>query len=231
MTMAEKLSPGMSVTQARRLLAGLLREDGIESADLDARLLIGAALAVDHATLASEPDRTLSDDDAKTLSRIGNAPPQSRTDGPHSRPPGILEPAVPAFAGHAGAASGNRNRRRSRARCRPRSPKRRAAHRRSRHRIRRDPARLAQRIAERVRHRNRSQRGRAGDRARQCRRSATFAARGFRGLRLFGGARAVPSISSCPIRPISRAPTSTHLQIEVQASRSAPRARWRRGRS
>ena len=60
MTMVEKLSPGMSVTQARRLLAGLLREDGIESADLDARLLIEAALAIDHAALASQSDRTLS---------------------------------------------------------------------------------------------------------------------------------------------------------------------------
>ena len=60
MTMAEKLSPGLSVTQARRLLVGLLREDGIESADLDARLLIEAALAIDHAALASQSDRILS---------------------------------------------------------------------------------------------------------------------------------------------------------------------------
>jgi release factor glutamine methyltransferase len=70
MTMAETLSPGMSVTQARRLLAGLLREDGIESADLDARLLVCAALAIDHTALASDPDRVLSNDGAQALSAL-----------------------------------------------------------------------------------------------------------------------------------------------------------------
>lgn len=68
MTMAEKLSAGMSVMQARRLLAGLLRENGIESADLDARLLIGAVLAIDHAALASQSDRTLSAAEAQAVS-------------------------------------------------------------------------------------------------------------------------------------------------------------------
>jgi release factor glutamine methyltransferase len=68
MTMAEKLSPGLSVTQARRLLVGLLREDGIESADLDARLLIEAALAIDHAALASQSDRILSMAEAHAIS-------------------------------------------------------------------------------------------------------------------------------------------------------------------
>ena len=53
MTMAETSSPGLTVAQARRLLASLLREDGIDSADLDARLLLCAALAIDHTTLAS----------------------------------------------------------------------------------------------------------------------------------------------------------------------------------
>ncbi len=70
MTMAETLSAGMSAMQARRLLAGLLREDGIESADLDARLLICAALAIDHTSLATQTDRILSAVDAKALSAL-----------------------------------------------------------------------------------------------------------------------------------------------------------------
>jgi len=59
-TMAETLAPGMTVTEARRALTGWLSEDGIESAALEARLLVGAALALDHATLASQADRPLS---------------------------------------------------------------------------------------------------------------------------------------------------------------------------
>ena len=70
MTMAETLSPGMSVMRARRVLAGLLREDGIESADLDSRLLICEALGIDHTSLASQSDRTLSGADAQALSAL-----------------------------------------------------------------------------------------------------------------------------------------------------------------
>jgi release factor glutamine methyltransferase len=59
-TMAETLAPGMTVTEARRALAEWLSEDGIESAALEARLLVGAALAFDHAALAIAADRPLS---------------------------------------------------------------------------------------------------------------------------------------------------------------------------
>ena len=68
MTMAETLSPGLTVMQARRLLANLLREDGIESADLDARVLICGALAIDHTALAAQSNRLLSAHDAQALS-------------------------------------------------------------------------------------------------------------------------------------------------------------------
>lgn len=70
MTMAETLSPGMSVAQVRRVLAGLLRAEGLESADLDARILICAALAIDHAALASQPDRVLSAADAHAVGAL-----------------------------------------------------------------------------------------------------------------------------------------------------------------
>jgi release factor glutamine methyltransferase len=43
---------GLSVEAARRVLAARLKENGIDSPELDARLLIGAALDLDHTGLA-----------------------------------------------------------------------------------------------------------------------------------------------------------------------------------
>ncbi len=69
-TMAQTLS-GLSVAQARRRVASMLAVNGVtDSTDTDARLLVGAALAADHTALASDPDRTLSADDAKALSAL-----------------------------------------------------------------------------------------------------------------------------------------------------------------
>ena len=51
------------VGAVRRLAADLLRKDGIESAELDARLLIGHALGLDHAGLAAAQSRILSGDE------------------------------------------------------------------------------------------------------------------------------------------------------------------------
>ena len=68
-TMAQKLS-GLNVADARRRVAGMLLVNGIPSEDLDARLLICAALKIDHTALASAPDRVLSVDDAKVLAAL-----------------------------------------------------------------------------------------------------------------------------------------------------------------
>ena len=69
-TMAQKLS-GLSVAETRRRIASILSVNGILDAnDTDARLLICAALAIDHTALASSPDRVLSVDDAKALAAL-----------------------------------------------------------------------------------------------------------------------------------------------------------------
>ena len=67
--MARNLS-GLNVADARRRVASMLFVNGIPSEDLDARLLICAALKIDHTALASAPDRVLSVDDAKVLAAL-----------------------------------------------------------------------------------------------------------------------------------------------------------------
>jgi release factor glutamine methyltransferase len=65
---AAPLQPGITVAAARRAVASALREAEIESPDLDARLLIGHALGLEHAALASNGERKL---DAQETARIG----------------------------------------------------------------------------------------------------------------------------------------------------------------
>jgi len=58
---------GLTVEAARRTLAAQLRANGIESPDLDARLLIGAALGLDHTGLATQPSRLITGDEETTI--------------------------------------------------------------------------------------------------------------------------------------------------------------------
>jgi release factor glutamine methyltransferase len=53
------LASGITVDQARRAVAAELRNAGIESPDLDARILVGHALGLDHAALISHGQRAL----------------------------------------------------------------------------------------------------------------------------------------------------------------------------
>jgi len=53
------LAPPMTVAQARRALTDRLRERGFDTPDLDARLLVGHALGLDHSALAVAPARGL----------------------------------------------------------------------------------------------------------------------------------------------------------------------------
>ncbi|MGD9767999.1 MAG: peptide chain release factor N(5)-glutamine methyltransferase [Pseudolabrys sp.] len=62
MTAHFHLSPAATITQARRALTDALRGAGIESADVDARLLIGEALGLDHAALVSRSEDTIAPD-------------------------------------------------------------------------------------------------------------------------------------------------------------------------
>ncbi len=54
-----QIAPGISVAAARRALSDMFRSAGLDSPDLDARLLVGHALGCDHAALAAQSGRTL----------------------------------------------------------------------------------------------------------------------------------------------------------------------------
>jgi release factor glutamine methyltransferase len=59
------LGQGVGVDEARRLLARIFRAQGIDSPELDARILVGHALGLDHAALAAAPRRALTDAEAR----------------------------------------------------------------------------------------------------------------------------------------------------------------------
>jgi release factor glutamine methyltransferase len=61
---------GASIAHARRALAGQFRAAGIESPELDARILIGHALGLDHAGLVAAAAQQLSDLTASRIERF-----------------------------------------------------------------------------------------------------------------------------------------------------------------
>jgi release factor glutamine methyltransferase len=64
------LASGIALKTARRQLADSLHRQGIESADLDARLLIGHALGLDHAGLAAAADRMLAAAEMNAIDKL-----------------------------------------------------------------------------------------------------------------------------------------------------------------
>jgi release factor glutamine methyltransferase len=64
------LSPDMTVAQARRALTDAFRQGGLDSPELDARLLVGHALGLDHTALAAEPGRRLDGREAQAISAL-----------------------------------------------------------------------------------------------------------------------------------------------------------------
>ncbi|TFV31104.1 peptide chain release factor N(5)-glutamine methyltransferase [Bradyrhizobium frederickii] len=60
---------GQSVESARRSLAGQLRSAGIEEAELDARILVGAVLGLDLTGLIAQAARPLTDAEASRLTQ------------------------------------------------------------------------------------------------------------------------------------------------------------------
>ncbi|HEX7881369.1 MAG TPA: peptide chain release factor N(5)-glutamine methyltransferase [Afipia sp.] len=58
---------GLTIEAARRALAAELKACGIESPDLDARLLIGAALGLDHTGLATQASRQITRDEETAI--------------------------------------------------------------------------------------------------------------------------------------------------------------------
>jgi release factor glutamine methyltransferase len=65
MTHIPGIERGVGVDEARRLLSRTLRAKGIDSPELDARVLVGHALGLDHAALAAAPRRSLTDAEAR----------------------------------------------------------------------------------------------------------------------------------------------------------------------
>jgi len=78
-TVAAVLEAGASVTDARRYLAREFRRCGLAAPELDARLLVGYALGLDHAGLAAQAGARLADDEAHAIAalaarRLGREP-------------------------------------------------------------------------------------------------------------------------------------------------------------
>ena len=77
--------------------------------ELDARLLVGHALGLDHAALAVQSDRIRHRRGAKGDRRAGRAPARARAGRPYRRLQGVLGPGAAAQRRNAGAAARDRN--------------------------------------------------------------------------------------------------------------------------
>ena len=62
--------PGMTIEQARRALASDFRTANLDSPELDARLLVGHALGLDHTALAANPGRMLVSAESDALAAL-----------------------------------------------------------------------------------------------------------------------------------------------------------------
>jgi len=69
LTAAVRIAPELSVAGARQALARSFREGGLETPELDARLLVAHALGLDHAALAAQSPRSLSTAEAELIAR------------------------------------------------------------------------------------------------------------------------------------------------------------------
>jgi len=67
---AAVLAPAPTIAQARRAAAERLREHGIDTPELDARLLVGQALGLDHAALVAQAARPLGAAEAAALDAL-----------------------------------------------------------------------------------------------------------------------------------------------------------------
>jgi len=64
------VAAGDTIGAARRGVAAVLRAAGLETPDLDARLLVGHALGLDHAGLAAAAERLLRPDEAAQVAAL-----------------------------------------------------------------------------------------------------------------------------------------------------------------
>ena len=130
--------------RAPRSWRSAFRDAGLDTPDLDARILVGHALGLDHAVLAAQAERRLTDAKSMRSPRCAQRrlarEPVARIVGTQ----GILGTPARAQCRHARAAAGDRNRGRGGARgARRRGCGTSAAHRRPRHRLGRPAARAS----------------------------------------------------------------------------------------
>ncbi len=64
------LAPSMTIAQARRTVADSLRGRGFDTPDLDARLLVGHALGLDHSAIAVASTRALTQAETERLDAV-----------------------------------------------------------------------------------------------------------------------------------------------------------------
>jgi release factor glutamine methyltransferase len=67
---AAQADTALSIAAMRRRLAQQFRDAGLDSPDLDARILVGHALALDHAALAAQADRRLTGSEADAIAAL-----------------------------------------------------------------------------------------------------------------------------------------------------------------
>lgn len=70
MTAATPAALAPTIAAARRQLAQRFRDAGLESPELDARILVGHALGLDHAALAAQSERRLSPQEADAVAAV-----------------------------------------------------------------------------------------------------------------------------------------------------------------
>ena len=218
---------GLSVDVARRHLARAFRERNIDTPEVDARIIVGHALGLDHAALVAQSGRVLVPQEADAIAALAARrcahEPVARILGckefwglplrvnaetllPRPETETVVEAALAALEG----------------RHRTSDP---AAHRRPRHRLGRTAPGAAFGTAERWRDRHGYQRGRARLRARQCRRARPVWPCRIRGLRLRGRSRG--TVRHCCFQSsLCRARGHCRPAAGGARLRSAARARW-----
>ena len=70
MTDIPGLAPGVSIAAARRAVSQAFRVGGLDTPNLDARLLVGHALGLDHTALASNAERPLNDREVSSIAKL-----------------------------------------------------------------------------------------------------------------------------------------------------------------
>jgi release factor glutamine methyltransferase len=65
---AQALDVGPTVAAARRALAAAFRAEGLETPELDARILVGEVLGLTHTALSANPERMVSREEARLIS-------------------------------------------------------------------------------------------------------------------------------------------------------------------